>query len=148
MNTLTGISNNLIQQQATAASSFAKDLLGATGSINSPAEFTSNFMNTIQKAASVSPIDSGAVGGISSSTSNYPVSGVDKISNSLENLVKAVDNKQKEADAEVKNVMEGKSDNLHQSVIKMQEAGLAFSLMVEVRNNLIQSYQEIMRTSV
>ena len=39
----------------------------------------------------------------------------------------------------------GDSDQLHQSVIAMQEASVALSLMVEVRNKLVDSYQELMR---
>jgi flagellar hook-basal body complex protein FliE len=34
---------------------------------------------------------------------------------------------------------------LHQSVIAMQEASVAFNLMVQVRNKLVESYQELMR---
>jgi len=33
-------------------------------------------------------------------------------------------------------------------VIAMQEAGVAFQLMVEVRNKLVESYQELMRMPV
>ena len=42
----------------------------------------------------------------------------------------------------------GDSPQLHQSVIAMQEAGVAFQLMVEVRNKLVESYQELMRMPV
>jgi len=63
----------------------------------------------------------------------------------LDGLVATVDAKQAEAQAITKNVLLGNSDQLHQSVIAMQEAGVSFSLMVEVRNKLIESYQELMR---
>ena len=42
----------------------------------------------------------------------------------------------------------GQNDQLHQSVIAMQEASVAFTLMVEVRNKLVESYQELMRMPV
>jgi flagellar hook-basal body complex protein FliE len=42
----------------------------------------------------------------------------------------------------------GDNPNLHQSVIAMQEASLSFSLMVEVRNKVVESYQELMRMPV
>jgi flagellar hook-basal body complex protein FliE len=45
-------------------------------------------------------------------------------------------------------VLLGETDQLHQSVIAMQEAGVAFSMMVEVRNKLVESYQELMRMQV
>ena len=66
----------------------------------------------------------------------------------LDGLVASVDAKQAEAQALTKRVLLGESDQLHQSVIAMQEAGVSFSLMVEVRNKLIESYQELMRMQV
>jgi len=39
----------------------------------------------------------------------------------------------------------GQNTSLHQAVIAMEEANLSFQLMVEVRNKLLDSYQELMR---
>lgn len=66
----------------------------------------------------------------------------------LDNLVATVDAKQTQANSLTQKVLLGDSDQLHQSVIAMQEAGVSFSLMVEVRNKLIESYQELMRMQV
>jgi flagellar hook-basal body complex protein FliE len=66
----------------------------------------------------------------------------------LDGLVSNVSAKQTEASELTKKVLLGDSDQLHQSVIAMQEAGVAFTLMVEVRNKLVESYQELMRMQV
>ena len=66
----------------------------------------------------------------------------------LSRSINAVDAASKNAQSEVQTLMIGESDNLHQSVIAMQEAGVAFTLMVEVRNKLLESYQELMRMQV
>ncbi len=66
----------------------------------------------------------------------------------LDRLVGEVDAKQAEADATTRRALLGDSGSLHQSVIAMQEASLALSLMIEVRNKVIDSYQEIMRMPV
>ena len=66
----------------------------------------------------------------------------------LDGLVASVDAKQSQAAALTKQVLLGDSDQLHQSVIAMQEAGVSFSLMVQVRNKLVESYQELMRMQV
>lgn len=66
----------------------------------------------------------------------------------LSGLIKSVDDKQKVAQADAKDVMTGKSDNIHQAILSMQEAGVAFSLMSEVRNKLVSAYQELMRMQV
>lgn len=66
----------------------------------------------------------------------------------LDGLVATVDAKQDAAGALTRKVLLGESDQLHQSVIAMQEASVAFTMMVEVRNKLVESYQELMRMQV
>ena len=66
----------------------------------------------------------------------------------LDSLVSIVDDKQANAQAVTRQVLLGDSSQLHQSVIAMQEASVAFSMMVEVRNKLVDSYQELMRMQV
>jgi len=66
----------------------------------------------------------------------------------LDGLVGVTATKQSQAAELTKRVLLGESDQLHQSVIAMQEASVAFTLMVEVRNKLVESYQELMRMQV
>lgn len=68
--------------------------------------------------------------------------------NVFENLISAVDAKQDQAQAVTRDVLLGDNGQVHQSMIAMQEAGLAFQLMVEVRNKVVESYQELMRMPV
>jgi len=42
----------------------------------------------------------------------------------------------------------GEALDVHDVTIAGQEAGLAFSLMVEIRNKLVEAYQELMRLQV
>ena len=51
------------------------------------------------------------------------------------------------ADA-VNGLLSGKNVSLHQAMISMEEASVSFQLMVEVRNKLLDSYQELMRMQV
>ena len=39
----------------------------------------------------------------------------------------------------------GQNVPLHQAVIGMEEANVSFQLMVEVRNRLLEAYQEVMK---
>jgi flagellar hook-basal body complex protein FliE len=66
----------------------------------------------------------------------------------LDGLVGFVDARQDAAHAISQRVLLGDTDQLHHSVIAMQEASVAFTLMVEVRNKLVESYQELMRLQV
>ena len=42
----------------------------------------------------------------------------------------------------------GDVDNLHQVMLKMEQSRLSFQLMMQVRNRLLESYQEMMRMQV
>ena len=74
--------------------------------------------------------------------------GSDPFGNMIGNLVKEVDAKGKVAKNEANKALLGETDNIHQSMIAMQESGLAFTLLVEVRNKLVQSFQELMKMPV
>ena len=65
--------------------------------------------------------------------------------NILGRLVGGVEDRQAEAASITRSVLLGENQNLHQSVLAMQEASLSFGLMVEVRNKVVESYQELMR---
>ncbi len=42
----------------------------------------------------------------------------------------------------------GRSDNMHQAMLRIAQADLSFRFLLEVRNKLIDAYQEIMRMQV
>ena len=42
----------------------------------------------------------------------------------------------------------GDVENLHQIMIRMEETRLSFQLVMQVRNRLLESYQEVMRMQV
>lgn len=66
----------------------------------------------------------------------------------FEKMVDGVEKSQADAGEVTRSVLLGDNPNLHQSVIAMQEASLSFSLMVEVRNKVVEGYQELMRMPV
>ncbi|MFI5336754.1 MAG: flagellar hook-basal body complex protein FliE [Opitutales bacterium] len=74
--------------------------------------------------------------------------GADGFGQMLDGLVATVNAKETQASDLTKRVLLGDTDQLHQSVIAMQEVSVAFGLMVEVRNKLVDSYQELMRMQV
>jgi flagellar hook-basal body complex protein FliE len=80
----------------------------------------------------------------SDSSGAQPVS----FSKVLENAVQEVNSKMQAADVEKSKLLTGETGNVHQAMIAVQESNVAFSLMVEVRNKLVDSYQELMRMQV
>jgi flagellar hook-basal body complex protein FliE len=65
--------------------------------------------------------------------------------NLLGRMVEEVNSKQNVASDAIHSLQSGGNVSLHQTVIAMEEANVSFQLMVEVRNRLLESYQEIMR---
>ncbi|OAM88617.1 flagellar hook-basal body complex protein FliE [Termitidicoccus mucosus] len=66
----------------------------------------------------------------------------------LEGLIREVDGKRQTAEAATRSVLLGEGATLHESILARQEASLAFSLMIEVRNKAVEGYQELMRMTV
>ena len=66
----------------------------------------------------------------------------------LGNLVQDVNAKQNVAAQSLQDLQNGQNVSLHQTMISIQEASVSFQLMVEVRNKLLESYQELMRMQV
>ncbi len=68
--------------------------------------------------------------------------------NLLGNFVNEVSAQQNTASDAVNGLLSGKNVSLHQAMISMEEASVSFQMMVEVRNKLLDSYQELMRMQV
>lgn len=65
----------------------------------------------------------------------------------IDKLVNTVEMNGTEANAAVSRMMDG-SGEVHDAMIALQRAELSFQLTVQVRNKLVQAYQEIMRMPV
>jgi len=72
----------------------------------------------------------------------------DSFSTMLGKMVEEVNGKQISAAQTVNNLQAGGDVSLHQAVISMEEANVSFQLMVEVRNKLLDAYQQIMQMQV
>jgi flagellar hook-basal body complex protein FliE len=66
----------------------------------------------------------------------------------LDGYLDQVNQLQSQADRAVADLAAGKTDNLHQVVAAVSEADLSFRLMMEIRNKLLDAYNEIMRMQV
>jgi flagellar hook-basal body complex protein FliE len=52
------------------------------------------------------------------------------------------------ADDGVRKLALGETENLHQVMIDLEKAKLSFELIVQMRNKLLDSYQDLMRMSI
>jgi flagellar hook-basal body complex protein FliE len=66
----------------------------------------------------------------------------------LKNAVESVNSMQHEAGRLEDAVAKGENVNIHQAVIAGEKAGLSFQLLMQVRNKMLEAYQEVMRMQV
>lgn len=52
------------------------------------------------------------------------------------------------ANAQVGALASGNVENLHQVMMRLEEAGLTFQLFMQVRSRVLEAYQEVMRMQV
>ena len=108
-----------------------------------PAE-KSGPASTSIPAAELRELDAGQAA--TSATGTQPANS--SFSSVLGQMVQDVSAKQNVANQAMQDLQSGQNVSLHQTMIAMEEANVSFQLMVEVRNRLLDSYQEIMRMQV
>jgi len=69
--------------------------------------------------------------------------GQDSFLGTLQQSMDAVEGAQGEAAAQVAQLLNGKGADLHTAMIAVEKADLSFQLMMQVRNKIMQAYQEI-----
>lgn len=63
-------------------------------------------------------------------------------------FVQDANSSQLASDKAIQNFATGETDNVHDVVLSMAKADLEFRFLLEIRNRLIESYQELMRMQV
>ena len=66
----------------------------------------------------------------------------------LSSYINDVSNLQHNAAESLQKLATGEIKDVHQVMIAMNEAGVAFKLMMEIRNKLVQAYKQIIKTPV
>lgn len=74
--------------------------------------------------------------------------GKTEFSSILKNKLNEINQLQVDADKTITNVELGNSGSIHEAVIALEKADLSFRTMMQVRNKIIEAYQEIMRMQV
>lgn len=66
----------------------------------------------------------------------------------LADSVLEVNDLQKDADKAIQRLVTGKSKNIHETMLAVEKAELAFKTMNQVRQKVIDAYKEIMRMQI
>jgi len=97
--------------------------------------------------SSISPIVTGAITG-STPVKSAQMGNTDSFQNALANAVQELNGVQNQADDAIARLAMGDNVDLHDVTIAVEEANIAFSLALQVRNKLVEAYQEVMRMQV
>jgi len=93
----------------------------------------------------VQPIELGLVPELPPATAQKDTG---KFSDVLDRFLQDVDGLQKTSDETQKGALEGTVQDIHQVMLAADEAGIAFELLVELRNKLLETYRELMRMQI
>lgn len=99
-------------------------------------------------AVTLSLKPSSSAADFSTSADNAPASGQMTFSQLLGQALAATNQLQLEASQAAEQLAAGTANNIHDVMIAAEKAGLAFQLTVQVRNKILDAYQEIMRMQV
>ncbi len=68
--------------------------------------------------------------------------------NSLSEAFNDVNKMQLEADTALEDLITGKTKNIHETMMTLGKAELAFKLTMQVRNKVMEAYKDVMNTAV
>lgn len=85
-------------------------------------------------AASISPLINGAQN--------------NSFGSMLKSHLTEVNHLQNEADTSVQKLASGQNKDIHNTMIAMEKSGVAFQLTMQVRNKMLEAYQEVMRMQI
>lgn len=80
--------------------------------------------------------------------SKTPFDAQQSFANELKDAISNVNNQQLASDAATNKLISGGDIDLHEVMIASQKASITLNATLEVRNKVIEAYQEIMRMSV
>lgn len=81
-------------------------------------------------------------------TSVNGTTGERSFADTLKDAVQSVNQMQKESDLKMQQLASGKNHNIADVMMTAEKADISFKLMVQVRNKIIEAYQEIMKMQV
>lgn len=77
-----------------------------------------------------------------------PAEGGESFGQMLGNVAKEAEMSQARADEAVKKFVSGENTDVHQVMLAMEQARLSLIMVTDVRNKMVEAYQELSRMSV
>jgi flagellar hook-basal body complex protein FliE len=83
------------------------------------------------------------LGSSTGSTFQPGASAESEFMDTLRNAIDQVGQLQSEADGKVAQLINGNGQDVHSAMIAVEKASLAFEMMLQVRNKIVQAYQQV-----
>ena len=96
----------------------------------------------------VNPVQGFRLPDITSETGSLSPSGAEQggsFGSTLRDAIGEVENLQAQAEQQVSALVQGDGQDVHGAMIAVERADLSFQLMMQVRNKIVNAYQEIAR---
>lgn len=74
-----------------------------------------------------------------------PGVGADSFQDLLAGAIRQTEQTGSDARASVERFLSGESEEVHQTILATQKAELSFEMFLQMRNKMVQAYQEVMR---
>ncbi len=96
--------------------------------------------------APIQPISTGGISGIGNPIPNPGQKGQPGgFQQALEGAIGSVEGLRGAANQSIERFLAGEGEDLHSTILATQRADLAFEMFMQVRNKVVQAYQEVMR---
>ena len=86
--------------------------------------------------------------GQSGASGSAGASGASGFLDSLKTAIGKVNDAQMEAGQAIDALMTGETQDIHRTMVALQQADVSFQLMMQIRNKLVTAYEEIQRMQV
>lgn len=96
----------------------------------------------------ITSVNNIALSNPASVSTNQPESALDNFTQILGNAINSLNQKENTANQAVASLAAGEDVELHQVMLAMQEADVSFRFALQIRNKIVDAYQEIMRMQV
>lgn len=97
---------------------------------------------------SVSLFNASQLNPVSNTTRTSSAEAQEKFGDFLKNAINSVNTNQKASDVATEKLIRGEEIELHEVMIASQKASITLNATLEIRNKVIEAYQEIMRMPV
>lgn len=101
-------------------------------------------IDAVEYLPAVNPIDSASI----QPTAETASAGGIGFPQWFEQQLSQVNGQLQQADGQLQQLAMGEAQNLHQVMIGMEEARMSFQLMVQVRNRVLEAYQDVLRMQI